>query len=74
MFSNCILREEDGYYCNKSKTDKECIGCPYYYEGGFFSILVGGLFLIFLLVIICLVSLIFLPISLVIDLIRKLGK
>mgnify|MGYP005621805653 CR=1 FL=1 len=31
MFSNCILREEDGYQC-PGKNDENCDGCAYNYN------------------------------------------
>ena len=40
MFSNCILRPEDGYQC-PGRSPKNCEGCAYYYKGSIAEIIIG---------------------------------
>ncbi len=40
MFSNCILREEDGYTCPGQSKD-HCKICPYYYRGSLPAVICG---------------------------------
>lgn len=73
MFSDCILREEDGYHCDKKPTD-ECIGCSYYYKGNLLTDFVGFLFWCSFLFVAAIVSIPLFVFSIIAEGILKLSK
>lgn len=73
MFSNCILREEDGYHCDKTPSGK-CVGCSYYYKGNLFTDLAGFLFWCSFILVVAIVSIPLFVFSVILEGIFKISK